>query len=51
MSVDLWDLIAVVGVVLIAIGAWLIFPPAALIAAGFSLVAIAWRFTPKQGGS
>lgn len=48
---DLWDIIAVIGIALVTAGIALIYIPAAFIVSGLLLVAIAWRFTPKQSGS
>jgi hypothetical protein len=41
MVIDLRDVLALVGALLTVLGLWLIFPPAALIAAGVSLTALA----------
>lgn len=51
--VELRDFVALVGTALTFIGLWLIFPPAALVVAGFTLTALAvWPLTrhPQREG-
>ena len=41
MRVDIWDITGVVGIVILAIGFWLIYPPVAFVVVGTLLLMLA----------
>ena len=51
MSIDVFDVLALAGVLLIAVGLWWVYPPLALIISGIWLFAAAVYGSQRMSGS
>lgn len=51
MSVDRWDILALVGLVMVGVGLWFVYWPLALIVPGVALIALAVIGAGNRGNS
>jgi hypothetical protein len=50
MMPDRWDVMAITGVLLVAAGLWMIYPPVAIIVTGILLLAVSWIGAQRSSG-